>query len=348
MEWPAAGINGCLCIAAVVCLCIAAVYLWRNYKLEALILEYQRKAKEAAAQEKPDRNMEPQQFILQSAVQSMVPMELLALLQAEDVTGRAQDMQKEVQAVNMSVNIHEFAGIAHAMDAGSIFAFINQFVQGAVPLVYEAGGIVGEFKDAGMTVYFLADYGKAVSLAVSICELLNDFGKQTPQYLQFSIGMTYEEEMLGMVGDSRRMEFLMLSSQSCGLADWLMDIAVKYYARILVTDACAGLAADFHKKFHTRLLGYVYIRAAGSVQRIYDVFDGDEKEIRNRKRQTKLAFEKGVQLFSKQDFKKARQYFIEVLKTDQYDRAAKEYVYRCEQLSRETGHTGEVYIEYYG
>ena len=86
MEWAAVGINISLCIVAVVCVCVAAVYLWRNYQLEALIVEYQKQAKEAALHkgqyEGPDT--QPVQPVMQSAMQPMVPEELLALLQAGD------------------------------------------------------------------------------------------------------------------------------------------------------------------------------------------------------------------------------------------------------------------------
>ena len=84
------------------------------------------------------------------------------------------------------------------------------------------------------------------------------------------------------------------------------------------------------------------------MRKIYDVFDGDEKDTRNRKRQTKMLFEKGVLLFSEQNYQEARQHFIEVLKTDRMDKAAKEYVYLCEWYLNESEEKKNVYIECYG
>ena len=71
----------------------------------------------------------------------------------------------------------------------------------------------------------------------------------------------------------------------------------------------------------------IYIKDTDRIQKVYDVFDGDEQEIRNHKRQTRMVFEKGVHLFSKQNYQEARQYFIEVLKTDHFDKAAKECIF---------------------
>ena len=83
------------------------------------------------------------------------------------------------------------------------------------------------------------------------------------------------------------------------------------------------------------------------MEKIYDVFDGDDNDMRNRKRQTRMVFESGIQLYTEQKFEEARQHFIEVLKSDRYDLAAKEYVYRCEEYTREKPANPIVYIERY-
>ena len=78
------------------------------------------------------------------------------------------------------------------------------------------------------------------------------------------------------------------------------------------------------------------------------MFDGDPVEVRNQKRRTKTAFEKGVKVFAEGDFPQARVCFIEVLKTDQQDLAARRYVHLCEKNleARERGQA-DIYIEAY-
>jgi len=341
LEWLTAGVNIMLFFTAVGCLGIAAIYLWRNYRLEDLILDYQNKAKLQTEQSTgKTKNAETDRY------QSMLPMELLALLQSTDMQKPSLAKQKNVQAVSMSVNSSEFSGMIHSMEAIEVFSFINSFLKEAIPVIYEAGGFVEGFRDCGLTALFLEHYEEAVVSAVSICELLNELGQDMPQYCRFSIGLNYENAMVGAVGDSRRMSLLTLSEESFGLADWLMSIAEKYYARILVTDAYAALITDFQRKFNTRILGYVYIRHTDSMKKIYDVFDGDEKDVRNRKRQTKIVFEKGVSLFLERQYIQARECFIEVLKMDRLDRAAKEYVFCCDEYIH--NEHGRAYIERYG
>lgn len=342
VQWLSAGVNLFLLAVAAVCFAAALIYLWRNYRLEELITEYQKKAKEESEKIKAVAAEGT------SIYPHMVPMELLEILQLKEAQDFSADKHKNVQAVNMSVNSNEFSSLIHSMGALEVFAFINRFLERAVPLVYESGGMVETYWDAGMTVLFLKDYEQALVSAVSICELWNELSQQESQYDSFTIGMTYEDAIAGTVGNSQRMELSVLSAESGGLSDWLRSIAVKYYARILVADSYAELIADFQKKFHTRLLGYVYIKDTDSICQIYDVFDGDAWEVRSRKRQTKILFEKGVSLYAQQQFAQARQYFIEVLKTDRFDRAAKEYIYRCEKLIQNPDEAGDICMERYG
>lgn len=344
--WMAVGVNVFLCIAAAAGIIAAVIYLWRNYQLEEVILEYERKEKKRLEREEAALHMEEETG--GGRIASFVtPKELFELLQIESVQDLVLDRQRNVQAVDMSVNSNEFSRMIHSMSAREVFSFINRFFQGAIPQIYQEGGIVEAFREAGMTVLFLKDYERAIVAAVSVCELLNELGAEQELYTGYSIGMTYENAIVGVVGDRQRMDLLTLSADSSGLSEWLQSIAVKYYARILVTEAYAQLIEDFHKKFNTRLLGYVYLHDTKSMERIYDVYDGDEKEVRNRKRQTKMLFEKGVRLFAGQDYQQSRQCFIEVLKTDRFDQAAKEYIYRCEAYIRQP-EEGKVYIDSYG
>lgn len=341
LEWLTAGVNIALCFAVAGCLGIAAIYLWRNYRLEELVLDYQKKARLQTSQiSEKIKEQQPEHDLY------MLPAELLALLQGSDRHRLSLNDQKNVQAVSMAVNSSEFSRMIHAMEAEQVFSFINRFLQEAIPFIYGAGGFVEKFQDCGMMALFLDHYEEAVVSAVSICELLNDLEQDMPQYGTFSIGLTYENAVVGAVGDSRRMSLLTLSEGAFGISEWLMQIAGKYYARILVTDTYANLITDFQKKFNIRLLGYVYIRDTDCMKKIYDVFDGDAKDARNRKRQTKIVFEKGVALFLEQQYTQARQCFIEVLKMDRMDQAAKEYVFRCDEYIHHGD--GKLYIERYG
>ncbi len=325
---------------------VVLIVLWRvireNRRLKNVIKYHQEKVKEEFNKER--RQKKDNMTILKH----MVPNELFEVLQVKDISEISFEKQEYVKAVKMYVNSNEFSGIVHSMEAKEIFVFINQFLNRIIPKIYEGGGIIEEFQETGVSVLFLKEYEKAVVVAISICEILNELGQKQPKYHNFSIGLCYENAIVGVVGHQKRLSLLTLLAEASGFSGWLQSMAEKYYAKILATDSYVELIEGFQRKFNVRFLGYVFIKDTNSMKKIYDIFDGDEKSVRNRKRQTKMAFEKGVNLFTEQQYQEARQYFIEVLKTDRFDKAAREYVYRCELYQKETTETKEVYIECYG
>ena len=105
---------------------------------------------------------------------------------------------------------------------------------------------------------------------------------------------------------------------------------------------------DFERNYSSRYLGQIYLRAADQTEELYDVYDGDSVEDKNGKRRTRLLFEKGVEFFQQRRFYDARLHFIEVLKANRMDRAAKEYLYLCSRYLGEDEKEQEhapVYLE---
>ena len=64
---------------------------------------------------------------------------------------------------------------------------------------------------------------------------------------------------------------------------------------------------------------------------LFRSYDGDSEEEFYYKDLTKELFEKGVGLFVARKFYEARLVFVEVLKQHRKDKAAKEYLYRCDR-----------------
>ena len=277
----------------------------------------------------------------------MVPAELLPILDVEDTADISFEKQNEVDLVNMYVDCVGFSEMIHGMKTKDVFLFINRFLNGAVPKVTETGGIIEGFQKCGLVAVYWQNYEQAVVTAISICEMAAELAVKMPQYQNITVGIHYENVFVGVVGNKERLSILALSGEASGFSAWLHKMAKRYYSHILVTEHYLVMIEDYRKKFNLRLLGYVYMENTNSMEKIYDIFDGDGKDMRNRKRQTRMVFEKGIKLFTEQKFEEARQHFIEVLKSDRYDLAAKEYVYRCEEYIKEKPESPIVYIEKY-
>lgn len=235
-----------------------------------------------------------------------------------------------LNSVVMDMNTQNFTEQIHSMQAKEIFMFINHMLTKTVPFVYEKKGGINKFYEAGFTAFFDNQYENAVTAAITISELIYEEAEQSELFEKFSIGLSYGSVLAGLAGTEERYSMITVSEYA-GVSSFLQSIARKYDSRILITGTLRGKIENFEQKFHARKIGYIYITANQSLEEIYDIFDGDPIAVRNNKKKTKIVFEKGVSYYAEQDYQKARQYFIEVFKTNRLDRAAKEYLNRCEQ-----------------
>lgn len=264
--------------------------------------------------------------------EQFLPVELLTIMGIEQGLpdwDEPSGEQKELQAVILNANVEGFQELIHGIQIQEVYRFINQTLSLSIPPVYENNGFVESFRDAGMTALFPENGEEALQAAVLICEAVIQAADQE-LYRNFGIGLCRGSVMAGVAGYGRKRCVLTLSAHM-GLSGFLQRVASKYSARILATADYVESVKGFAKAYNHRLLGYFYIQEMGCVQKIFDIFDGDETAVRNRKRKTRMLFEKGVSLFVKREFTQARGYFIEVLKADREDRAAGEYVFLCDR-----------------
>lgn len=254
--------------------------------------------------------------------------------------------QKEMNAVILSANISGFPDLIHGMEIKDIYRLINQTLSVCVPVIEKEGGMVDRFEDAGLLAFFTGGVEDGLNAAISICEkMIRLEDKKT--YRNFAVCLCRGFVMAGVVGCGKRYSVLTLSAYT-QLCAFLQKSASAYYARILAAESYTGQIEGFEKKYHYRFLGVIRVKALKKEERIFDIFDGDEADVRNRKRKTKMLFEKGVRLFIGKQFMEARAYFIEVLRADRDDRAAREYVFLCDKygsMTQEERETADIYMK---
>ena len=254
----------------------------------------------------------------------LLPGKLLQLFQQGEPEKLRIGEEKSVRAAVLAYNIPGFERIVRQQSAEEIFEFVNKNLGLVVPCILYQEGEIDEYVDAGLSAFFLNAPERALRSAVSVCEALSHAGSREI----YSIGLTYGDVMVGMVGHEKRFGTLTIS-ETTGLAEFLQELAVRYRSRILITGSMKQQIPDFDKSYNSRYIGNLYIKASRITEELYDVYDGDEPVDKNGKRKTKLIFQKGVELFQNNNFQDARLHFIEVLKVNRMDGAAKEYLYLC-------------------
>lgn len=312
-----------------VTLCYALV-IRRQY--ENLRRLRDRELKEAAARQKKSDIRD-----------AMLPLGLLRLFEKGELSSPRLGEEKKVRAAVLSFNVSGFPELIRSRTPAEIFGYVNGILQDVVPQVLYQEGEIDKYVDAGLTAFYMGEPSRALQSAVSVCEAL----EQNNEEKNYSIGLSYGDVLAGLAGHEKRLGVLTIS-ETTGIAEFLQETAFKYGSRILMSGSLKEQIPDFEKKYNSRYLGKIYLRTADQTEELYDVYDGDSVEDKNGKRRTRLLFEKGVDFFQERRFYDARLHFIEVLKANRMDRAAKEYLYLCSRylsLDEKEQMNAPVYLE---
>lgn len=274
---------------------------------------------------------------LNQAYQKFVPQEIFEILGRDSVVELCPGDQAEIRVTVLSMEPCDFDARTKQMSSEEIFCYINSVLERLVPAVHENEGTVVQFRKAGIRSLYRKSTESALITAVLAGEEMRACGQP------FSAGIAYGTVMMGIAGWSERMDVVRISKQM-KLSEFLMRIAPKYNASILLTKSAATQIGNLAKSYHCRFLGYIKTAASAGVEGIYDVYDADKAEDRRFKSMTKEQFEQGVNFFCTGNYSEARQIFIGVLRQNRRDAAAREYVTLCSRYLQE-GRVGDVWIE---
>lgn len=288
---------------------------------------------------------------LNQAYHKYVPSEIFDILKKEKVTDIKLGDQVKTNLFMMSFDIINFDNVIKKMESEEMFAFINRVLNPIVPLVSEKEGVIEVFKKSGFVVFQKESCEKILEAAIMINKkfysVIKNEKDATIRKADTGIAISYGEVMLGTVGSDERMDTISVSEQN-NICGYLSENAAKYYSHILLTASAVSKIADFEKKYSSRCVGYIYITAINQTEKLYDVYEGDSYEVRRLKDQTKDIFEQGINYFCTRDFDRARTCFVDVLKVFNHDNAAREYLYRCNQLyGKQNVEDVDIYAEIY-
>lgn len=255
-----------------------------------------------------------------------IPAKIIDLLGKDSIQDVELGDEMQGEFTILSLHALDYPKQSAAFSAEQVYKDINRVLSMLVEPINSHHGVVEHFEDTGLSAFFAVSSGEALDAAIDIQRLLED---QMPGNGR-TIAISYGRVMIGVIGHEQRMEATTISAHS-DLAKELRLKGDKYGAHILITHLVYEQIADFEERYHARYLGNIYLAANNAYERVYDVYDGDSEEEFYYKDLTKPLFERGVNLFVAKKFYEARLVFVEVLKQHRKDKAAKEYLYRCDK-----------------
>lgn len=263
-----------------------------------------------------------------------IPAKILDTLGKESVQEVKLGDQMTGKFTILSLHAIDYPRQSVSLSAEQVYDNINKVLSILVEPINSHAGVVEHFEDTGLTALFTVGSREALDAAIDM-----------QRRMRQTIAISYGQVMIGVIGHEQRMEATAISAHS-DLAKTLRLRGDQYGARILITHLVYEQIPDFEEHYHARYLGNIYLTATDTYERVYDVYDGDDEEEFYSKEQTKQLFENGVGLFVARRFYEARLVFVEVLKQYRRDKAAKEYLYRCDLYYKQmAGEEVETVIE---
>ncbi len=270
------------------------------------------------------------QRALNQASSRFVPYDLLQLLEKENIT---EVLLGDHVSTHMSVmfsDIRGFTTLSEKMTPQDNFSFVNSYLNRISPIIREHSGFIVKYLGDGMMAVFPQSAADCIDAGIAKLKMLRTYNVERESRgdlpLQIGIGVNHGAMMLGMVGESGRMQGDVLSD-AVNIAARLEGLTKQFGVSFIVSESTINSISDT-SKYNIRVLGKANVRGKENAVSLYEIFDADPPETRESKLRTKPTFERGVSLFMAQQLGDASETFQSVLEQYPDDQAARYYYKR--------------------
>ncbi len=242
----------------------------------------------------------------------------------------------------MVANLREFSQLSQQLSPAENFNFMNSFLSRFGPLVRREEGLISKYLGAGFMALYPGYAEQSLRTAVAIRRELTVYneGRRRAGYIPVDIGIAIHHGplMMGIIGEEQRWEGNVIS-EDVNVTSVLEKLSKELGANILVTREFFAQLRE-PERFRHRTLGRITPEGQEQALELIDVYEGDSDLLRQAKDRTKALFERGLMLCQEGRFYDARETFVEVIKLNRLDKAAKLYFYLCDEYYQKGTSTG--------
>ncbi len=271
---------------------------------------------------------------LKNSFARFFPFEYLNFLHKENVIHvQLGDHVSKEMAVMFS-DIRSFTTISESMTPKENFDFVNAYLKRVSPEIRNHDGFIVKFLGDGMMAVFPDGADDAVCAGIAKLKKVHQYNqnREAKGYLpiQVGIGIHYGHMMVGMVGETFRMQGDAFSD-NVNLTARLEGLTKFYGVSLLISQQTLDKLSN-RNNYQIRFIDRAIVKGRNEPLAIYEVLDGDTEAVRELKLKTQLDFEQGLECYCTQGFDKALKYFNHVLMVNPLDKTAALYVERIKQL----------------
>ncbi|HEY9651825.1 MAG TPA: adenylate/guanylate cyclase domain-containing protein, partial [Coleofasciculaceae cyanobacterium] len=274
-------------------------------------------------------------FQLNEASSRFIPRQFLQLLEKDSIVDVkiGDQVQKEMSV--LFSDIRDFTSLSEQMTPQDNFKFINAYLSRMEPAIIAHHGFIDKYIGDAIMALFSGSADDAVRAGIAMLEQLTDYNHHRAKLgyvpIHIGIGINTGSLMLGTVGGQNRMDSTVISD-AVNLASRLEGLTKSYGVSLLISHHTFAQLQDANQ-YAFRIIDRLKVKGKSSAVSIYEVFDGEQLELRQAKLATKQDFEQGILLYNLGRFIEAAQRFNNCLYINPMDTVAQIYLKRCREIA---------------
>ena len=271
-------------------------------------------------------------------------LELLGKHSAIDIT--LGDNSLQTMSVLMC-DLRAFTNMSEKMTPEETFRFLNSYLARMEPIIQHYDGFVDKFIGDAILALFADSSNpkgsdsnsaeRSLEAAIHMRRELVIYNearkKENYQPIEFGIGINTGPLVLGTVGSSHRIDTTVIGN-TVNLAARLESLTTFYRANIVISDHVYQSLSN-PEVFRIREVDAVFVKGKSELSLIYEVYDADDIETKEKKDRTRDMISRGIVLYKNRDFHGAREVFYSAAAIFPEDRVIQLYLERCDQFIAE-------------
>ncbi|MDX1960619.1 MAG: adenylate/guanylate cyclase domain-containing protein [Leptospiraceae bacterium] len=276
-------------------------------------------------------------FKLNSANSKFVPTEFLSLLEKKDITEIKLGEKIQQDMTILFSDIRNFTELSETMSADENFKFINAYLKRMGPIIRSNNGFIDKYIGDSIMALFSGQVSDSINAALEIQKALTVYNKErvNDKYEPFQIGIGIHKGnlMLGTIGESERMEGTVISD-AVNLASRLEGLTKIYGCSIIISESTFFSVAD-HSNYKYRILDTIRVKGKKEPVTIFQIFSEKEIEQFEDFEKIKSMYEKALDFYRSQNFKKTISICEEILSVIPIDKPTEVLLHKTKILINE-------------
>ena len=264
-----------------------------------------------------------------------VPRQFTRRMKEEGPGSIRSGFAQEENITMFFADIRSFTTLSESLGSEATFEFLNDYLHRVEPCIKANDGFVDKFVGDGIVALFDGEDGakNAIKAAVEVQQTVEVFNRSRPdvQDIVLGIGIHTGKVIIGALGSDSRLDSTVIGD-SVNLTSRVEELTKRFKADILVTDSVlANMSTPNHLM---RKVMSLKVRGKKDVTHIYEIFDANTESMKKLKLETREELERGIELYGEHQFDEALHHFEKVVRINELDILATDYMVRCRYLRK--------------